>query len=443
MKNVRQSNISIHRDSWVEINLENLAHNIKEIRRNLPQGKQLLAVVKADAYGHGAVMLAPTILASGCDMLGVASIDEGIDLRNAKIGCEILVLGAVPVWAVENAVKADISISIFSKEHLTACKQAYERTGIMPKVHVKIDTGMNRIGVQPGDAVDFISEVQNASYLMFQGVFTHLYEAESVNEAQKQINIWNNIISQIDTKGLLLHIQNTAGTLCYDVPTSNMLRIGIGLYGLAPDYPTRESLVCQAVGGELLFTRKDFVKPDLKPVMSLKGRIVHIHEMKAGEGVSYCHTFKTDKPIKVATIPVGYADGVSRLLSNKITAELNGKKVRQIGNITMDQMMFDITGVEANVGDVITLISPRKSRDKEHGVNELQSNSRSCKRDFGVAYETAEPRVDSRERGEQVAENCFSGDGAMTMDEWAEILGTINYELTCRLKVRLPRVYTR
>lgn len=374
MKNIRQSNISIHRDSWVEINLENLAHNIKEIRRSVPQGKKLLAVVKADAYGHGAVMLAPTILASGCDMLGVASIDEGIDLRNAKIGCEILVLGAVPVWAVENAVNSDISISIFSKEHLNACKQAYERTGKKPKVHVKIDTGMNRIGVQPRVAVEFINEVRKADYLLFQGIFTHLYEAETVSEAQKQIDVWNKIISQIDTTGLLLHIQNTAGTLCYDVPTSNMLRIGIGLYGLAPDYPDKE-----------------FKKPDLKPVMSLKGRVVHIHETGAPAGVSYCHTFKTEKPIKVATIPVGYADGVSRLLSNKITAELNGKKIRQIGNITMDQMMFDITGVNASVGDVITLI----------------------------------------------------GDGAMTMDEWAKILGTINYELTCRLKVRLPRVYTR
>ena len=374
MKNIRQSNISIHRDSWVEINLENLAYNIKEIRKSVPEGKKLLAVVKADAYGHGAVMLAPTILASGCDMLGVASIDEGIDLRNAKISCEILVLGAVPVWAVESAVNAGISIAIFSKEHLAACKQAFERTGVKPKVHVKIDTGMNRIGVQPADAVDFIREVQAADYLQIQGIFTHLYEAESVEETVKQVNIWNSIISQIDTTGLLLHIQNTAGTLCYDVPTSNMLRIGIGLYGLAPDYPDKE-----------------FKKPDLKPLMSLKGRIVHIHETGAPAGVSYCHTFKTEKPIKVATIPVGYADGVSRLLSNRITAELNGKKIRQIGNITMDQMMFDITGVDASVGDVVTLI----------------------------------------------------GDGAMTIDEWAKILGTINYELTCRLKVRLPRVYTR
>lgn len=374
MKNIRQSNISIHRDSWVEINLENLAHNIKEIRRAVPAGKKLLAVVKADAYGHGAVMLAPTILASGCDMLGVASIDEGIDLRNAKINCEILVLGAVPVWAVENAAVAGISISIFSEEHLTACRQTFERTGIKPKVHVKIDTGMNRIGVQPESAVEFIKKVQAAQYLDFKGIFTHLYEAETLSEANRQISLWNEIIAQIDTSGLLLHIQNTAGTLCYDVPTSNMLRIGIGLYGLAPDYP-----------------QKDFIKPDLKPVMSVKGRVVHIHEAKAGAGVSYCHTFKTDSPCKIATVPIGYADGVSRLLSNKISAELNGKTVRQVGNITMDQMMFDITGVEAAAGDVVTLI----------------------------------------------------GADAMTMDEWARILGTINYELTCRMKVRLPRVYTR
>jgi len=374
MKNIRQSNISIHRDSWVEINLENLAHNIKEIRKNVPENKKMLAVVKADAYGHGAVMLAPTILASGCDMLGVASIDEGIDLRDAKISCEILVLGAVPVWAVENAVNSNISISIFSNEHLVACRQAFERTGVKPKVHIKIDTGMNRIGVQPKLAVEFIKNVQALDYIDLQGIFTHFYEAESVEETAKQVDVWNSIISQIDTQGLLLHVQNTAGTLCYDIPTSNMLRIGIGLYGLAPDYPS-----------------KDFIKPNLKPILSLKGRIVHIHDVEVGQGVSYCHKFKTSMPTKIATVPLGYADGVSRLLSNKITAMLNEKKVSQIGNITMDQMMFDITNVEASVGDVITLID----------------------------------------------------ENAMTIDEWAKILGTINYELTCRLKVRLPRVYTR
>lgn len=374
MKNVRQTNINIHRDSWVEINLENIAYNMRSIRNNTPRDKKLLAVVKADAYGHGSVMIAPTLLASGADMLGVASIDEGVDLRQAKINCDILVLGAVPVWAVESAVKADLIIAIFSKEHLEACKQTFERTGIKPKVHVKIDTGMNRIGVSAIDAVDFINEVRQADYLEFGGIFTHLANAENRKKTQIQIDRWNSVISQIDTTGLLLHILNTAGAMCYDVPNSNMYRAGIGIYGLYPDLPQ---------DGEIK-------KPDLKPVMSLKARIVNIHEAHDGEGISYGHTFTAHGNKKIATVPLGYADGVPRGLSNKISGNLNGEDVPQVGNITMDQMMFDITGVDAKPGDIITLL------DEKHSI-----------------------------------------------DNWAKILGTINYELTCRLKVRLPRVYTR
>ncbi|MBO7672153.1 alanine racemase, partial [bacterium] len=218
MKNLRQSNISIHRDSWVEINLENVAHNIKELKKTVPENKKILAVVKADAYGHGAVMLAPTLLASGCDMLGVASIDEGLDLRNAKINCKILVLGAIPVWAIENAVYSDISFAVFSDEHLNACKQIFERTGIKPKVHVKLDTGMNRIGINPKKAVEFINKVRNSDFVDLEGIFTHFYEAENLESAQKQIDLWASVISQIDTKNLILHAQNTTGSLCYEVP---------------------------------------------------------------------------------------------------------------------------------------------------------------------------------------------------------------------------------
>ncbi len=374
MKNVRQTNINIHRDSWVEINLENIAYNMRSIRKNTPKDKKLLAVVKADAYGHGSVMIAPTLLASGADMLGVASIDEGVDLRQAKVNCDILVLGAVPVWAVESAVNADLITAIFSKEHLAACKQAFERTGKRPKVHVKLDTGMNRIGVSVDDAVEFINEVRKADYIDFGGVFTHLANAENREKTQIQIDRWNNVISQIDTTGLLLHILNTAGAMCYDVPNSNMYRAGIGIYGLYPDLPD-DGLIR---------------KPDLKPVMSLKARIVNIHEAHDGEGISYGHTFTAHGSRKIATVPLGYADGVPRGLSNKISGNLNGKDVLQVGNITMDQMMFDITGVDAKPGDIITLL------DEKHSI-----------------------------------------------DEWAKILGTINYELTCRLKVRLPRVYTR
>ncbi len=366
MKNVRQSNANIHRDSWVEVDLDAVEHNVKVIRNRLPDDKKLMAVVKADAYGHGSVMLAPTLLASGVDMLGVASIDEGVDLRCANINAEILVLGAVPVWALESALRADLTISVFSKDHITACRRTFERLGIKPKVHIKIDTGMNRIGVAAGEAIDFIKEVQESDFIDLRGVFTHLACAESREKTLEQIEKWDSIISQIDKAGLLLHVANTAGMLCYDIAHTNMVRAGIAVYGLMPD--------CACI-------------LDVRPVMSVKGRVVHIHNIEKGEGVSYCQTYIADSTRKIATVPIGYADGVRRELSNKIFGMINGVKVPQIGNITMDQMMFDITDVDAQVGDVVRLL----------------------------------------------------GD----INEWAQILGTINYTLTCALKVRLPRVYTR
>ena len=373
MKNIRQSNVNIHKDAWVEINLEHLANNIIEIKKGIPKNKKFLAIVKADAYGHGAQMLAQTMLASGVDMFGVSSVDEGLDLRNAKIKAPILVVGAIPTWAIETASQNDIAFSIFNEEHLEACKDVYERTGMKPKVHVKIDTGMNRIGIRSEHAIEYIENVRKADYLKFEGIFTHLAAAEEETETEKQVLRWNSVINNIDKKGLLIHIQNTAATFAYDIE-SNMVRVGISLYGLYPDLP-----------------KKINYKPELKQVMGLKGRITNIHEVNAGDGVSYAHTFVAYEPTRIATIPIGYADGVSRGLSNKIYGMINGKKVQQVGNITMDQMMFDLGDVDARVGDVITLLD-----DKD-----------------------------------------------LPLDNWAEILHTINYELTCRLKVRLPRVYVR
>lgn len=374
MKNIRQSNINIHKDAWVEINLDSLAQNITEIKKFIPEDKKFMAIVKADAYGHGACMLAKTMLASGVDAFGVSSVDEGLDLRNAKIKAPILVVGAIPLWAIESATQNNIAFSIFNDEHLEACKQVFERTAIRPKVHIKIDTGMNRIGVRSENAIEYIQKVRSLNkYIDLRGIFTHLASAEEQTETQKQIERWNNVILNIDTKGLLLHIQNTAATFAYDIK-SNMVRVGISLYGLYPDLPANIEN-----------------RPELKQIMGLKGRITNIHEVKVGEGVSYCHKFIAQRPTKVATIPIGYADGVSRGLSNKIYGYLNNKKIKQIGNITMDQMMFDITDIDANIGDVITLLDNKN----------------------------------------------------LSLDFWANILNTINYELTCRLKVRLPRIYIR
>lgn len=372
MQNKRENFLNTKRDAWVEINLGNIENNILEFRK-ITGDKKILAVVKADSYGCGSVMISPILLASGVDMLGVASIDEGMQLREAKFNCPILVLGAAPVWSFDYAAQHNIELSVFTDEHLEACKIAYQKTKIKPMVHVKIDTGMNRIGIPYFQAVKYIEKVQKLDYIDLKGVFTHFACAEDEKETKIQIERWNSVINNIDTKNLLLHIQNTAGVISKFDVKSNMVRIGIGLYGYNPDLQPQ-------IKNEL----------NLKPVMNLKGRITNIHIMPKGDGVSYGYTFKTDKDIKVATIPVGYADGVSRKLSNKIYGYLNGKKVKQIGNITMDQMMFDITDVDAKNGDVIELLNDK-----------------------------------------------------ITLDDWAEILQTINYELMCRLKVRLARVYTR
>ena len=378
MKNTRRTQVNIHRDAWVEVNLDSLAHNVQEFKKNIDKDTKLLGIVKADAYGHGCVMVAPTMLASGVDMLGVASIDEGLDLRAENIDCEVLVVGAVPVWSFDVAAKNNISISIFEEEHINACYKVYERFGLKPKVHIKLDTGMNRIGLQPKKAIEFIKKVQQCEFIDLKGIFTHLANAEISEKTKIQFERWNEVISNVDTEGLLIHILNTAGTMIYDPKDlhSNMVRVGISLYGLYPDLPEK-----------LRFY------PELRPIMELKGRITNIHTMPAHDGVSYGHTFVAEQDTQVATVPIGYADGVPRALSNKIYAKLNGKKIKQIGNITMDQMMFDISGVDAKLGDIITLLDDK--------------------------------------------------DNDLSLDNWAKIVGTINYELPCRLKVRLPRVYTR
>lgn len=377
MKFNRLSYLNTKRDAWVEINLDYIEKNVIEMKRFTRSGSKMLAVVKADAYGHGSVMITPTLLASGVDMLGVASIDEGMQLREAQINVPILVLGAAPVWAFDYAAANDITLSLFSEEHIEAARLTYNKTGIKPKVHIKVDTGMNRIGVSPKNAVKLIKDVQDCDFIVLEGIFTHFACAEDEAKTKMQLKLWDDILTQVNTDNLLIHCCNTAATIAFKDIEYNMARAGIGIYGYVPD---------------LINGVKDI--PSLKPVISLKGRITNIHTVTKNEGVSYCHTYITKEDTKIATVPIGYADGVSRKLSNKIYGLLNGKKVLQIGNITMDQMMFDITGIDAQEGDVITLLGA-------------------------------------------------DGDEFISIDDWANILNTINYELLCRLKVRLSRVYTR
>ncbi len=367
----------IRRDAWVEVNLSHIEHNIKEIKKLLKPNVKILAVVKADSYGHGSVMSASTLLASGVHMLGVASVDEGLQLRHGGITAPILVLGDTPEWAIESAVQNDISISIFTKEHLRVCRYLYEKSNISPKVHIKINTGMNRIGVNFKDAKKFIQNALSEKSLNIKGIFTHLACAENKELTQKQIEKWLEIYNEFKNDDIIFHAANTAAVFAYPELQFDMVRVGIGISGMAPDIA------------------EGIVTPKLKQVMALKARIVHISEIEKDEGVSYGYSYIADEKRKIATIPIGYADGVSRSLSNKIYGIINGQKVKQIGNITMDQTVFDVTEVKnIKKGDIITLLGQ-------------------------------------------------DGDEFISIDEWAKILNTINYEISCNLKVRLSRIYTR
>ncbi len=365
------------RDAWVEINLDSLEKNIKEIKKHI-KCKKILAVVKADGYGHGSAMMAPILSACGITDFGVATLDEGLELRKAKVEAPILVLGAVPYWSFEAALKNNIQVSIFNKEHLEAANILFEKTKKKLKVQIKIDTGMNRIGIGIEEAKDFIEAVQSSKSVELTGIFTHFCDVENKEIFNSQKENFINLINSIDTKNLTIHASNSGAILLDDSLNYDMVRAGIILYGLTPfSHPENNQYF-----------------KNLKQLISLKGRITNIHEIKKGEGVSYGHCFVADKDTTVATIPIGYADGVSRALSDKIEASLNGKIIKQIGRITMDQMMFNIGDIEAKVGDIITLLGD----DEENHLS---------------------------------------------IDTWANILNTINYELICRLKVRLPRIYTR
>ncbi len=378
MTQVRMPFVQTRRDSWTEINLSAIEHNVKLIKGYLSEKTKFLAVIKADAYGHGSTMIAPTLLASGVDMLGVASVDEGLQLREAGVEAPILVLGSVPTWAVLSAVENDIMLSIFTHDHINACIDAFRKSGKKAKVHIKIDTGMHRIGIFWDKAVQFIREVANVPEIELIGAFTHMACAENQKVTLKQKTWWENVINEVSDLNLMLHAANTACTIAYKDMHYDMVRAGIGIYGLNPDYPAGTNT------------------PDFKQAMSLRGRVAYVEDIPANSGISYGYTYITSyDDTRVATIPIGYADGVSRELSNKIYGLINGKRVRQIGNITMDQMMFDVTDAgDVRIGDVITLLGK-------------------------------------------------DGDEFIPIDYWANKLNTISYEITCRLKIRLPRVYTR
>ncbi|MBY0449523.1 MAG: alanine racemase [Cyanobacteria bacterium] len=383
----RQLSIQTRRDAWVEINLAAIEANVVAFRQFLPSSVSIMAILKADAYGHGAAMITPVLEASGVSMVGVAALDEALQLRDAGITLPILVIGAVPDWAVEVAAEKDIQLTVFSQRHLEILRNTHKRW----KVHIKVDTGMHRIGVPHPEAVDFIEACYREPNLQVEGIFTHFACAEDPEKTRLQVSRFEAVLKALTDKGLPLpryiHAANSAATeLSSEVDSLySMVRVGYGLFGYHKGYGDSHGL-------------------HLKPVLSLKARIMHLHHAAAGEGVSYGHHYQvTTDTLHIATLPLGYADGIPRVLSGRLTGLLHGKVIPQIGAITMDQVMFDVSNVpEASVGDTVTLLG----EDNQH------------------------PEV-----------------GGITLNNWAALsqdfpTPLIPYELMCGLRVRLPKTYT-
>jgi alanine racemase len=371
------------RPAYAEINLDHLAHNMREVRRLAGKESQVMAVIKADGYGHGAAKIAQTLLDNGADRFAVAVLDEAIELRKAGFEVPVFVLGYTQPERAEEVMKYELEQSVYSLEAASALSKAATEQKKTALVHIKIDTGMGRIGLQANtEAVEIIKSINALPNLKIKGIFTHFAVADEVDKTytQMQFDKFKWICDELENNGVnieLKHCGNSATII--DLPDMhlNMVRAGIMLYGLAPS--------------------KDVMlnKLELKEVMSLKVRITHVKEIEAGQSVSYGRRFIADKKATIASLPIGYADGYTRLLSGKAEALVKGQRVPVVGRICMDQCMIDVTDIEnVKVGDEVVL--------------------------FGS-----------------------QGDGFISIDEVAEKLGTINYEIVCMISRRIPRVYVR
>ena len=326
--------------AWVEIDLQAVAHNVRQIRSRLAPKTALMAVVKADAYGHGAVTIARTVLQHGASWLGVATIPEGIELREAGIDAPILLLGATNTPAQVRAI-ARWNL----QPTLCTPKQAliFAETLTQPlPVHLKLDTGMSRLGAPWQEAVAF-AQLVRSPHLQLASVYSHLATADDPNPAmmRQQQQRYEQAIAALRHAGIQpprLHLANSAATLSDRRLHYDLVRTGLAIYGLHPALHLRSAI-------------------DLQPVMQIKARVTQVKTIPAGTGVSYGHKFVTDREMLLATVAIGYADGIPRNLSNQMEVLVRGLRVPQVGTITMDQLMLDVSAVpDLQEGEVVTLI---------------------------------------------------------------------------------------
>lgn len=372
------------RPTRAEINLDNLKHNFLEIRKAAAPRARICAVVKADGYGHGALEVSRTAIECGASYLAVAFLDEALQLREHGIKTPILILGFTPEEQFDKIVEHDITQTVYNIKSARILSEEAKRKGKKAKIHIKLDTGMSRIGFQAEpSSLDEITQLFAMEGLEVEGMFTHFAKADEKDKTftQNQFKKYVAIARALEEQGFKIpikHVANSAAIMELPHTHLDMVRPGIILYGL---YPSDEV---------------DRTKIDLKPVMTLKTRVSHVKVLGPGRAISYGGTFITSRQSIIATLPVGYADGYSRLLSSKASVIIKGQRAPVVGRVCMDQCMVDVTDVKGSV-----------------------------------------------EPGEDVVLFGGAGENTVSTDEIANIMGTINYEVVCGVSKRVPRVYIK
>jgi alanine racemase len=366
---------------WAEIDLDALAHNLSQVRRRVGPDVGILGTVKADAYGHGAVEVSRELVRRGVQMLGVANVAEGIELREAGLRVPILVLGATMPEEVPDAVRCRITLTLSPPELLPVIASEVRRQDRSAKVHLMVDTGMARVGVELSRVLELAQQVRQTPGVELEGIATHfpLADGEDQSFSQSQLAAIAALLEELARLGMrppLCHVANTSGLMLVDGSHHTLVRPGIGLYGMYPD-----ASLAQRV--------------DLRPVLSLKARIAYLRDVAAGTPVGYGHTWRAPVDTRLAALPIGYADGYNRLCSNRAFAIHRGRRVPVVGRVSMDYIVVDLgPGAGASIGETATLIG----RD---------------------------------------------GEAAVTAEEMAGWRGTIPYEVTCALGARVQRIYVR
>lgn len=367
-----------YRPTWAEISLRAIEYNYNQVRRLVGKNVKMMVVVKANAYGHGTVEVSSVLERLGVDYLGVATTDEAVRLREYGIRTPVLILGSVLPNEVKAAVENDITLTLCSDELLGEIKKAVKHTGLKAKVHIKIDTGMGRIGIWHEEALNFIKNLSQDKDVIIEGIYTHFSSAGRDDFfTNYQIEAFENLLNQLDGFDVripLRHAANSIATVDFKRSHLNLVRPGLIIYGMYPKH-----------------TFPKLIK--LKPAMSLKTRIAYIKETPPGRSISYGRTYITQKHTKIATLPIGYADGYERNLSNKADVLVKGRRAPVIGKVTMDQTMIDVGHIKGvRIGDEVVLIG-------RQGREEIRT------------------------------------------EKLARLAGTIAYEVVCSISNRVPRVY--